>query len=231
MADLIRALDERTRSPLWPDRWLTLSEMASELDDQNFWNYAGFAAWSVEGRLHWLRAALATRDEAGRSIWLRMGGRYKHFGLVRQNRDDIDDYLTWAAEARAARARRAEELLAGQPVVTAVRLHPLAAPAQECLERTERLTLELIDAVPDVETADRLRQIWSIYEEARPTDAVIGLRVCRLFCALGTLFVEYHRDTRLGALLRAIERAEKWLASQLCCPVEEEADEPAAQAG
>ena len=33
MDDLTFALSERTRAALWPDRWLTLSEIYSELDE------------------------------------------------------------------------------------------------------------------------------------------------------------------------------------------------------
>jgi hypothetical protein len=231
MDDLTFALSERTRAALWPDRWLTLSEIYSELDDLCFWENGGLAAWSPEGRRHWLRRSLAARDADGRSVWLRMGGRYKHFDLVRQNRSDVDDYLTWAAEAKAARTRRAEELLQGQHVVSAVVLHPLAAPATDCLRHAERLTLELIAAVPDEKIAAKLLDVWSIYEQAKLDDVMAGLRTCRLFCALGTLYVECWRGTGRDRLRRAVERAEQWLDAQLCPLVEEETDEPAAQAG
>src|SRR3954447_26841397 len=105
MDDLTFALSERMRAAAWPDRWMTLSEIDAELDDLHFWGRAGLAIWSAEGRRYWLRAALQ-HDEQGRAVWLRMGGRYKHFDLVRQNRSDVDDYLTWVAETRDARTRR-----------------------------------------------------------------------------------------------------------------------------
>jgi hypothetical protein len=230
MDDLTFALSERTRAALWPDRWLTLSEIYSELDDLCFWDNSGLAGWSPEGRRHWLRRALKGRDENGRSVWLRMGGRYKHFALVRQIRGDVDDYLTWAAEAKAARTRRAEELLQGEHVVSAAVLHPLAAP-DDCLMHAERLTLELIAAVPDEQIADRLRDVWAIYEGAKLDNVMAGLHVSRLFCALGTLYVECWRGAGRERLRRAVECAEQWLDAQLCPVVEEEADEPAAQAG
>src|SRR3954447_12071948 len=182
MDDLTFALSERTRAAMWPDRWMTLSEIDSELDDLSFWEYAGLRVWSAEGRRHWLRGALSKKDQDGRSVWLRMGGRYKHFDLVRQNRGDVDDYLTWTAEAKAARTRRAEELLQGQCVVSAAVLHPLAAQADDCLRHAERLTLELIAAVPDEQIATRLRDVWAIYEEAKLDNVMAGLHTCRLFC-------------------------------------------------
>src|SRR5262249_61772786 len=114
---------------LWPDRWLTLSEIDAELDDQCFWDNCGLTAWSVEGRRFWLRRSLATRDEDGRSIWLRMGGRYKHFGLGRQNRGDVDDYLTLLTETRAARMRRAGGALERQDGVSAGGVLPPGRPA------------------------------------------------------------------------------------------------------
>jgi hypothetical protein len=234
MDDLTFALSERLRAATWPDRWMSLSEIYSELDDLSFWDYAGLSAWSAEGRRHWLRKALAARDEDGRSVWLRMGGRFKHFDLVRQNRGDVDDYLEWVAEAREARTRRAEALLDGQRVVGAAVLHPLtalAAPAGDCLQQAERLTIGVINAVPDVQIAERLRSIWAIYKDAQLDSVMAGLDVCRLFCALGTLYVERWRGRGREGLRRAVERAEKWLDAQLCPCVEEEADEPAAQAG
>jgi hypothetical protein len=231
MDDLTFALSERMRSALWPDRWMTLSEIDAELDDLNFWAYAGLTVWSAEGRRHWLRGTLARRDEDGRSIWLRMGGRYKHFDLVRQNRGDVDDYLTWVAEARTARTRRAEELLAGERIVSAVVLHPLAGSAVECRRHAERLTLELIAAVPDEQIAGRLRRIWAIYESAQLGCVMTALHTCRLFCALGTLYVERWRGVGRETLRRAVDHAERWLDSRLCVGVEDEVDEPAVQAG
>jgi len=230
MDDLTFALSERMRSATWPDRWMTLSEIDAELDDLNFWERAGLKVWSAEGRRHWLRAVLAKKDPEGRSIWLRMGARYKHFALVRLNRGDVDDYLTWVAETRAARTRRAEELLAGQHVVSAVVLHPLAGSPGDCARHADGLTRELIDSVRDEHVAGRLREIWAIYESAGLCDAMAAVRVCRLFCALCTLYVEW-RGAGREVLRKAVDRAEQWLGSRLCFGVEEDVDEPAAQAG
>jgi hypothetical protein len=231
MDDLTFALSERMRAAAWPDRWMTLSEIDAELDDLSFWRRAGLTAWSAEGRRHWLRAALNRRDEDGRSVWLCMGARYKHFDRVRQNRGDVDDYLTWVAETREARTRRAEELLQGQHVVSAVVLHPLAGEPAEYARHADGLTRDLIASVRDEQVAGRLREVWAIYEGAGLNDAGKALHVCRLFCALCTLYVEW-RMTGREAVRRAVERAERWLDSRLYCRFEEEdVDEPAAQAG
>src|SRR4051812_9718966 len=103
MEEPIRALSELTRSCRWPDRWMTLTEISSELDDFDFWQRANLPLGSDEARLHWLRRALQTRQEPRRTLWLRMGGRYKHFDLVVLNRADVDAYLEWVRETRAAR--------------------------------------------------------------------------------------------------------------------------------
>jgi hypothetical protein len=221
MDDLIFALNERTRSRSWPDRWMTITEIDAELEDRGFWTSVGLDDWSGEGRRYWLRRALATEKETGHAIWLRMGGRYKHFDLVRQDRGDVNDYLTWVAETRQARTRRAEQLLAGDSIVEAVILHPLAGPPEECLRRAEGFVVEVIKAVPDEQVSRRLHSIWSIYEESRPTDVRIGLRVCRLFCAMGTLLAEGHGFAEARPLRRAIRVAESWLDAQVCAAVEE----------
>lgn len=210
---LVYSLEERTRSRVWPDRWMTIPEIAAELDDWCFWDSAGLAGWSAEGRESWLRRALATEEEDGRAIWLRMGRRYKHFALVRQNRGDLDDYLTWVAEQRSARARHAEELLAGQAIVEAAMLHPLAPASEECLRQAESFSAGVIDAVPDLRMGERLRKIWAIYEENRPTDLMVGLHVCRLFLAMGTVVVEAGPTGEVKTLRRVIAAAESWLNS------------------
>lgn len=230
MDDLTFALSQRMRAAAWPDRWMTLSEIDAELDDLNFWERAGLTIGSAEGRQHWLRAALATKDKDGRTTWLRMGGRYKHFDRVRQNRGDVDDYLTWVAETRAARTRRAEELLEGQHVVSVVVLHPLAGEPAECVRQADGLTRELIASVGDEHVAGRLRDVWAVYENARLCDVRAALRTCRLFCAFCTLYVEC-RSAGRQMVRQAVERAERWLDSRLCFCVEDDVDEPATQVG
>lgn len=230
MDNLVFALEERMQSRAWPDCWMTTSEIATELDDWNFWASSHLSGWSIEGRELWLSRALATEEDDGRAIWLRMGNRYKHFALVRQNRDDLDDYLTWVAEQRQARTRRAEELLSGQARRHGVVLHPLAPPSEECLRRAESFSTNIIAAVPDAHTAERLHAIWSIYEASRPLDLMRGLHVCRLFLAIGTVLADAYPLGAVKQLRRIITAAESWFNSLLCL-AECEASNPVVSEG
>src|SRR5258708_4499916 len=139
MDELIRTLSELTRSPHWPDRWMTLKEIVAELNEQGFWERVRLSGWSEEGRLDWLRKTLTAAEEtwAGRASWLRIGGRYKHFALVLRNKADVNACLDWVAEVRQARFRYADELVRGDVEVVAVKLHPLGPSPEECVRRAE----------------------------------------------------------------------------------------------
>src|SRR4051812_10073588 len=230
MSDPIRTLSELTRSRHWPDRWMTLKEIDSELVEQGFWERVRLTGWSEEGRLDWLRKTLTAEEKTwgGRATWLRIGGRYKHFALVLQNKVDVNAYLDWVAEVRQARFRHAEDLVNGEVGVVAVKLHPLGPSPEECVGRAEEFAREVIALLPDEVIAQRVQKIWDGYQTSRPADPLACLRVCRLIFAVATLFIEALRSrgvvlakdapTPLRRLWGVACEAESWLSSLYCSP-------------
>jgi len=234
MNEHLHTLTDVARANIWPDRWMTLKEISDELAERGFWGRTGLKAWSEEGRIHWLRVALAMARQGSRrrTAWLRIGGEYKPFDLVIQSRQDVNAYLDWESEVREARVRHAEMLLEGKDPLSEGTLHPLAPPSEECLQRAEAFALQMIDAMPDQEVADRMRNSWATYEALRPASLLPCLRVCRLFFAMATLYLDSLRKSGvvlsndapepIRRLRRIVREADDWVGSLYCSAWEPE---------
>lgn len=62
----------------WTDRWLTVPQMAEELERIGFWKETAVSTFDQDQRLQWLQQQLNSTDEEGSPIWCEIGGQYKH---------------------------------------------------------------------------------------------------------------------------------------------------------
>ena len=85
--DLLRGL---TGSPDWSPRWMTVGEIADELERFGFWERPGLRGYEGKARLDFL-LALLTRPNAA---WARMGPHFKPSALLTaRDRELIEEWL------------------------------------------------------------------------------------------------------------------------------------------
>jgi hypothetical protein len=71
-------LSDLATSPHWPARWMTVAEIAAELERRGFWEAHDLAAPTGAARLEVLRGLLSE----GRRAWVQRGPLFKHAALL-----------------------------------------------------------------------------------------------------------------------------------------------------
>src|ERR1700733_4237405 len=94
MPNTVNLLSKVTSSPDWPPHWMTIEEIAAELDRRGLLHRQPFSPLNPRTRLDFLRGILVG------PTWVRLGLRIKHAALL----TDVDHALVedWLEERDAA---------------------------------------------------------------------------------------------------------------------------------
>jgi hypothetical protein len=82
MPTAVDILGELGRSPGWPARWMTVAEIAVELEQRGVWEQPAFVGYTGKGRLDFLSGVLTSRDGLGKLGWVRLGAEFKPAAIL-----------------------------------------------------------------------------------------------------------------------------------------------------
>jgi hypothetical protein len=90
-------LGEAARTPDWPPRWMTVDEVAAELERRGLWERPPLRAYAGQARLNFLAVALPRPGGDGRPAWAQRGQLFKPAALLTAEdhaliRDWLDEY-------------------------------------------------------------------------------------------------------------------------------------------
>jgi len=103
-------LSEAAGTPGWPPRWMTVDEVAAELERLGLWERPPLRAYAGQARLDFLADAL---PRAGRPGWAQMGRRFKPAALLTE--EDHALLRDWLDEFNAALNEDLSRILLGEP--------------------------------------------------------------------------------------------------------------------
>jgi hypothetical protein len=106
-------LSDLTGSPDWPPWWMSVAEIAAELDRLGFWEQPPFRGYTGKARLDFLSGALTRPGAEGDQTWVQMGSRFKPAALLRE--EDHALIQEWLAERRAALNDDLSRILLDEP--------------------------------------------------------------------------------------------------------------------
>ncbi len=134
-------LSELTCADNWPARWMTLGEIAAELDRRGAWDKLRFRGRGHKARLDFLASILRDQGAGGDETWVRMGSCYKHAALLTD--DDRVLVAEWLEKRRAAFDEDLCRILLGETPNWRRRSEVPAAGFGERLRRARPLVEEL----------------------------------------------------------------------------------------
>ena len=109
MATAVDLWSDVAGAAVWPARWLTLAEVAAELERFGFWRRPPFQAYTRRERLAFLAGALTG------PAWARMGPRFKPVALLTEEDRALREQ--WLDEYRAGLNEDLSRILLGEPAV------------------------------------------------------------------------------------------------------------------
>ena len=107
MATAVDLWSDVAGAAVWPARWLTLAEVAAELERFGFWRRPPFQAYTRRERLAFLAGALTG------PAWARMGPLYKPAALLTEEDHALRE--RWLDEYRAGLNEDLSRILLGEP--------------------------------------------------------------------------------------------------------------------
>ncbi|HZY87209.1 MAG TPA: hypothetical protein VFE78_20400 [Gemmataceae bacterium] len=112
MRTALELLNEAAGTPGWPPRWLTVDEVAAELERRGLWERPPLRAYAGQARLDFLAGAL---PRAGHPAWAQLGRRFKPAVLL----TEADHALLrdWLDEYNAALNEDLARILLGEPAL------------------------------------------------------------------------------------------------------------------
>ncbi len=150
-------LDDLARSPEWSPRWMTVAEIAAELERLDFWEQPALRRYAGEARLDFLAGLLAHACAEEGPAWAQMGARFKHSALLTEK--DHALLAGWLDDRRAALNEDLSRILLGEPPSWRSDGSARGPDLGDCLRQARPLVAEL------AQLARRLA--WSSdYEEA-----------------------------------------------------------------
>jgi hypothetical protein len=114
MRTALDLLSDAARTPGWPARWLTVDEVAAELDRLGLWQRPALRAYAGQARLDFLAAGLPRPAPDGRPAWAQLGRRFKPAALL--TAEDHALIRDWLDEYHAALNEDLSRILLGEPV-------------------------------------------------------------------------------------------------------------------
>jgi hypothetical protein len=115
MPTALDLLSDAARTAAWPARWMTVDEVAAELDRLGLWGRPPLCAYTGQARLDFLAAALPRPGRDGRPAWAQMGRRFKPAALL--TAEDHALVRDWLDEYHAALNEDLSRILLGEPVL------------------------------------------------------------------------------------------------------------------
>jgi hypothetical protein len=105
-------LSEAAGTAGWPARWMTVDEVAAELDRRGYWERLALRAYAGQARLDFLAAALPRPGRDGRPAWAQMRRRFKPAALL--TAEDHTLLREWLDEYHAALNEDLSRILLGE---------------------------------------------------------------------------------------------------------------------
>lgn len=100
MLTAVDLLGDFINSPDWSPRWMTVAEIAAELERLGFWEQPPFGDYADEARLDFVAGILDRPNADGEPAWARVGARFKPCALLTD--EDHGLIQDWLDERRAA---------------------------------------------------------------------------------------------------------------------------------
>jgi hypothetical protein len=100
MPTAVNLLSDLTSSPDWSPDWMTIEEIAAELERRGVWDQRPFRRYHGPARLEFLSNVLRSNGHDEEPIWAEMGARFKHSAtLTPEDQSVLQD---WSEARRAA---------------------------------------------------------------------------------------------------------------------------------
>jgi hypothetical protein len=113
MPTAVDLLSDLTGAPGWSPRWMTVAEIAAELDRLGFWKQPPFRGYAGKARLDFLAGILTRPGALGDQAWVQRGSQFKPAALLTE--EDHALIQEWLDERRAALNEDLSRILLDEP--------------------------------------------------------------------------------------------------------------------
>jgi hypothetical protein len=179
MPSAVNLLSDITSSPDWSPVWMTIEEIAAELDRRGLWKQRPFRRFGERERLDFLESVLGGNSMGEGSIWMRMGSRFKHNAILTD--DDQTLLQDWNEARRVDFDEDLSRILLGEPPLWRNGTRAPATRFRDLLRQARPLVEEL-SAYVQYEFTDEDDQL------AQRETPPVARRIEELAVALTSLF-------------------------------------------
>jgi hypothetical protein len=141
MRNAVNLLSEVMSSPDWSAGWMTIEEIAAEMERRGLWDQRPFRSHRGRQRLDYLAEILRANGMEEDRIWMQMGSRFKHTAILTD--EDHALFEDWLEARRAAFDEDLSRILLGEPPLWRNGAKPPARGFRDLLRQARPLVEEL----------------------------------------------------------------------------------------